>query len=141
MHDQRETRAATVIFTDDHAHEILPRLFVGDMYSCEMAARAGMSRMCVLEQPCGHDDCFHQRILDTDGKTNPEWLERASAFIVKEWMVGAARLLVHCAAGVERSPLTVAWFMGKEFGTPIDDAYAWLKSHRSFVEDRRAWLR
>lgn len=48
-------------------------------------------------------------------------------------------LLVHCMAGVERSPLTIVWYLMSK-GMTIDDAYKLVKSKRPQVEDRRQWL-
>lgn len=49
------------------------------------------------------------------------------------------KLLVHCMAGVERSPLTIVWYLTST-GLTLDEAYALVKGKRPQVEDRRAWL-
>jgi protein-tyrosine phosphatase len=50
-------------------------------------------------------------------------------------------LLVHCYAGMERSPLTLAYWL-VQTGNKEDyaEAYEFLKSIRPIVEDRTAWL-
>jgi protein-tyrosine phosphatase len=50
-------------------------------------------------------------------------------------------LLVHCWAGIERSPLTLAYWLVKSHKMAnLDEAYKFLKSKRPIVEDRREWL-
>jgi hypothetical protein len=44
-------------------------------------------------------------------------------------------------AGIERSPLTVAWYMcRRRVVADLDQAYAWLIKKRPVVQDRRMWL-
>jgi len=53
------------------------------------------------------------------------------------------QILVHCAAGIERSPLAVAWWMVTIRDHPActwDDAYKFILSKRPQVEDRRYWI-
>lgn len=50
-------------------------------------------------------------------------------------------LLVHCHGGIERSPLTVAWWLStsdREDG--LDAAYRLIRGKRPIIEDRRYWL-
>ena len=51
------------------------------------------------------------------------------------------RVLVHCGAGSERAPLTVAWFLNRRRAMSLDAAYALLKRKRPIVQDRSFWLR
>lgn len=49
-------------------------------------------------------------------------------------------LMIHCKGGIERSPLTVAYFLVKFRHYKMDDAYEFIKKARPVVEDRRTWL-
>jgi protein-tyrosine phosphatase len=50
-------------------------------------------------------------------------------------------IIVHCWAGMERSPLTLAYWLVRSKRQPnLDEAYKFLKSKRPIVEDRRSWL-
>jgi len=55
------------------------------------------------------------------------------------------RVLVHCAAGVERSPLAVSWYLlhyRSEFKfNSLEEAFALVKSKRPNVENRLDWIR
>ena len=126
----------------ESANEVLPGLWVGDANACAAAAGARFNRLCVLEDPCGVAGCEHQRILSLqDGGALPDLLDAAANIIDKRWAGLNPPLLVHCGAGVERSPLTVAWWMRRRFGFDFDRGYAWLQSRRPCVADRRLCIR
>lgn len=119
------------------AHEVLPRLWIGPQGSCD-AAPESVFRICVLEEPHSAR-CQHMRILGENGKAQISSLDLVANMIDVRFGDGW-NLLVHCGAGVERSPLAVAYWMTRRFGYSFDEAYAWLKQHRPQVEDRRVWL-
>lgn len=50
------------------------------------------------------------------------------------------RVLVHCLAGMERSPLAIAWYLYTKLGMTLDGAYELLKQKRPIVTDCRSWL-
>lgn len=49
-------------------------------------------------------------------------------------------LMIHCKGGVERSPLTLVYFLVKFRSYSVDQAYEFIKKVRPVVEDRRTWL-
>jgi protein-tyrosine phosphatase len=49
-------------------------------------------------------------------------------------------VLVHCGAGVERSPLAIAWYLSKSMGINVDAAYDIIRRVRPNVFDRQSWL-
>ncbi|MGH7901441.1 MAG: dual specificity protein phosphatase family protein, partial [Thermodesulfobacteriota bacterium] len=51
------------------------------------------------------------------------------------------KTLVHCGAGIERSPLAVVYYLCKKKGMTIEQAYKLVISKRSIVQDRRSWLK
>jgi len=69
-----------------------------------------------------------------------EKLDEAAA-IIDSYVKQNKRLLIHCFGGMERSPLTLAWYFVKsgQFKT-LDEAYVFLKSKRPVVCDRTFWL-
>jgi hypothetical protein len=126
-------------FTLD-ANLILPRLWLGDFSSCGEAQRRGFKTLCVYDCRCDHKNCHWQPIMK-------EWC-RADLFLVwkaveklSELYDSGDTVLIHCAAGVERSPLVTALWMARKFGISLDEAYAWLKDRRPVVENRQVWLR
>ena len=77
-------------------------------------------------------------------KTKPfnatiETLEAISREIDKRLAQGY-KVLVHCWAGQERSPLSITWWLRTRHGYTLDEAYALLKDKRPLVLDRRSWL-
>lgn len=79
--------------------------------------------------------------LDRSGaKVNPEALDEAVTTIAIYTKTGRA-VLVHCAGGVERSPLTVAHYLVEHEGyKDLQSAYAHLKAVRPVVSERYEWL-
>ena len=73
------------------------------------------------------------------GLANVKVLDEFADFVDKLLSEGR-KVLVHCAMGVERSPLAVVWYLHKKKGMSIPEAYAFVKSKRSVVADRTVWL-
>ena len=63
------------------------------------------------------------------------------ASIIDNGLASDRRVLVHCGAGSERAPLTIAWFLSRRREMSLDAAYDLLKRKRPIVRDRRSWLR
>jgi protein-tyrosine phosphatase len=116
--------------------EIIENLFVGDMVD----ARSGFEGLivCVLEEK------------PFDEPPNATWIPflaegirslEIAAEVIDKALAGGRRVLVHCGAGSERAPLTVAWFLNRRRTISLDEAYDLLKSKRPIVQDRRFWLR
>lgn len=51
------------------------------------------------------------------------------------------KILINCAAGVERSPLAVMWYLHRNHGDTLEQAYEFVKFKRPIVENRLAWLK
>lgn len=49
------------------------------------------------------------------------------------------KVLVHCGAGIERSPLVVAWYLHKKKGVTLDEAYCLIMKKRD-VMNRTEWI-
>ena len=65
-----------------------------------------------------------------------------AADIIERFHTQARPLLVHCGAGIERSPLAIAFWMvhRPNSGMTLDGAYGMLMTLRPIVMDRREWL-
>src|SRR5579863_8819991 len=113
--------------------EIIDNLFVGDSGD----ARAGFDGLiiCVLEEK------------PVDEPPNAVWMPfdigtlDVIASIIDQGLADDRRVLVHCGAGSERAPLTIAWFLNRRRQMSLDAAYELLKRKRPMVRDRRSWLR
>lgn len=50
------------------------------------------------------------------------------------------KVVVHCAMGMERSPLTVAWYLHTKQNKTLDEAYEMCMKTRESTIDRRSWI-
>ncbi|MAH46797.1 hypothetical protein CMI37_13290 [Candidatus Pacearchaeota archaeon] len=69
-----------------------------------------------------------------------EVLTEAARYINRIMVETDDRIVVHCAMGMERAPLTVAWYLMNEKYIGFDDAYEIIARARPIVCDRREWL-
>ena len=49
-------------------------------------------------------------------------------------------VVVHCAMGMERSVLSVVWYLHTDAGMTIDEAYDMVFAARPIAVDRRHWI-
>jgi hypothetical protein len=65
------------------------------------------------------------------------------ANIINEYLYGDdddTKVVVHCAMGIERSPLTVVWYLHKYMCLTLDEAYALVREARPVAVERRYWI-
>ena len=114
-------------------NEIIDNLFVGGLDD----AQSGFDGLiiCVLEEK------------PSDEPPDAIWIPFGigsldiTASMIDNALASGRRVLVHCGAGSERAPLTIAWFLSRRREMSIDAAYDLLKTKRPTVQDRRTWLR
>lgn len=121
-------------------------LYLGDY---EAAKAWNGPRICVYCDPPEYaGDYYHVPILSTRPKSHVDrtaiasldQLNTASDLITKI-LACDDKLLVHCMGGVERSPLTIAyWLVKTNRCTTLAGAYQSLKAIRPVVADRTSWL-
>lgn len=70
---------------------------------------------------------------------NPKQLELLATIIDSCYESGEP-LMIHCKGGIERSPLTLVYYLNQYIGYSLDEAYNFVKGKRPIVEDRRSWL-
>ena len=97
--------------------------------------------LCVLEEP--HCEQFgrsrHIHIMRANFASRIR-LNEAADYIDEE-MAKGAKLLVHCGAGMERSPLTVAWWLCRSGVTKtFPEAYKLMAQERPIVQNREFWV-
>ena len=144
-------------------NEILPGIWLGD--------REDALNWSEREEPCGivtvHED-LRDKIPKAHAipimvghfvevkpaypglKAKPQWfvdyaseaMLDAATSVMKHYQDHGIPVLVHCWAGVERSPLTMAWFLVR-YGhvKTLNEAYETIRAKRPIVEDRQHWLR
>jgi len=69
-----------------------------------------------------------------------EVLSNAARHINQVMVETEDKIVVHCAMGMERAPLTVAWYLMHDKFIGFDQAYKIIADARPIVCDRRDWL-
>jgi Predicted protein-tyrosine phosphatase len=119
--------------------QILDNLYLGNLDDA-LNAPPDFVIVCVLEyQPPNEPKGAYRFPFLEGGLANVKVLDEFADFVDKLLSEGR-KVLVHCAMGVERSPLAVVWYLHKKKGMSIPEAYAFVKSKRSVVADRTVWL-
>lgn len=67
-------------------------------------------------------------------------VEHAADLIDKVLSGKDKKVVVHCAMGMERSVLSVVWYLHKYVGMTVDQAYDFVKGVRPVAKDRRSWI-
>ena len=131
----------------DVINQITDTLYLSGMHA---AAKFDGHRLCVHEMTPTYEGQYHHiPILTTRPNSKSdrtgavasiEALDRA-ADLIGDYVSRGERLLVHCYGGVERSPLTLAWYFArsKKFDT-LQEAYDMMKAKRPVVSERFFWL-
>ena len=119
--------------------QIIDNLYLGNLDDA-LNAPPDFVIVCVLEyQPPNEPNGAYRFPFLEGGLANIKVLDEFADFVDKLLSEGR-KVLVHCAMGVERSPLAVVWYLHKKKGMSIPEAYAFVKSKRSVVADRTVWL-
>jgi Predicted protein-tyrosine phosphatase len=119
--------------------QILDNLYLGSLDDA-LNAPPDFVIVCVLEyQPPNEPKGAYRFPFLEGGLANVKVLDEFADFVDKLLSEGR-KVLVHCAMGIERSPLAVVWYLHKKKGMSIPEAYAFVKSKRNVVADRTIWL-
>jgi len=114
--------------------EIIDNLFVGGVDDAQ-SGFAGLI-ICVLEEkPMDEPPNAVCIPFMAEGVGSLDTIAAA----IDDALANGRRVLVHCGAGSERAPLTIAWFLNRRRAMSLDAAYELLKRKRPMVKDRRAW--
>jgi hypothetical protein len=126
---------------------------VGSLYLSDMLAASTFEgfRMCVHEEGQTYEGQCHflpilverpvSKLDRTGALASTKALDRA-ANLIDYHVTRGEKLVVHCQGGIERSPLTIAWYLThkvKQFAT-LSGAYAFIKQKRPVISNRLFWL-
>lgn len=156
-HDRMWTVDKPAMYCDDCAlikhdsidvvSQITDTLFLSGIVA---AGKFNGHRLCVHENTPTYGGQFHHipilakkptsSIDRTGALVDMNELNRA-ADLIQNYVDTEQRLLVHCVGGVERSPLTLAYyFLRSKQAASWEEAYKFLKSKRPVVSERLFWL-
>lgn len=126
-------------------NEIIKGLYLGDMSDAHTKGVTALSVMWSGEEGEGPFDKHIETTkwtgesIDVRTVASLEAMNEAADWI-RDHLLFPEPVLVYCAFGMERSPLTIAWYLMRHKGYTIDEAYRLLKGRRPMVQDRRHWL-
>ena len=126
--------------SDANAHEILPGLWLGNRSAALDQAwleqkQIGAVFNCTKDIPFAPGNRKLYRVPVDDNLQDDEirnlelWSWEIVHKIARE-VQGGNKVLVHCAAGMQRSAASVAMFLVSQFRCPTDEAIAYVKQRR-----------
>ena len=131
-------------FDPDEISWVTPNLGVTDWEGAEEASLTGCYVINVAPELEGVTDKFDNITIgfsDFGGLGLKIALERCANHIHNKITENPdIRIVVHCAMGMERSPLAIAWYLHRRNRISLDDAYKKLVDARPIVLDRRGWI-
>ena len=126
-------------FNIDDIHWVTPRIGITDYEGCTEAVVKGY----VVINVAGELNSSAQIQADINpnkGSCRSD-LDELAALINKILTESDdSKIVVHCAMGMERSPLTVVWYLHKYQNKTLDEAYQIVESARESTIDRRSWI-
>lgn len=115
---------------------------IGDQMDCPKWPGARINTMAP-HQLCVVPFCYPMEALELDVSREMRFplanLKRIAAKI-EERAQDKIPVLVHCVQGIDRSPLSVAYWLHRHRGFSFDDAYALVLKARPQAIDRRNWI-
>ena len=126
-------------FDIDDIHWVTDRVGITDFEGCEEAVLRNYFTINVA----GELDSSAQIQADINpgSSTVKQDLIKLAALINKVLTEDDdTKVVVHCAMGMERSPLTVVWYLHRYHDKTIDEAYEMAMNARPVVCDRRDWI-
>lgn len=125
-------------------NKIIDHLYIGSLQDAIQFRQDKLDAviLCVLENRPGNEPfkAYHIPIITESGHVHMDQLNHI-AFFLEALLKKETDVLLHCAAGMERSPLAVAYYIAYSKGISIEEAYEIVKKGRPQTMDRRVWLR
>ncbi len=134
--------------------KILDHLYLGDVHD---ARKFDGEIICTMQELLVTEPtkAYWIPIIRTSGKLNavdyivdqdvevtalPHQLDLVS-FMIEKNAKYKTDTLIHCMAGIERSPLAVVWYLHKKCDMKWDEAYDFVQEKRPEVSNRLQWLK
>lgn len=127
-------------FNIDDTHWVTDRIGITDFEGCEDAVKKGYFVINVAGELTSSAD-IQSDIDPGSGKVEKTLNKLCKIMRDKIKADNETKIVVHCAMGMERSPLTVVWYLHKYHKITISDAYKMARKARPIVLDRRDWIK
>ena len=136
---EREGRTIPDDFDIDDIHWATDRIGITDYEGCSESVLRGYLTINVAGEIDSSAD-IQADISPMSGTVKEDLTDLATFIdqILKD--NDQAKVVVHCAMGMERSPLTVVWYLHTKLGKTLDEAYDIVMKARASVVDRRSWI-
>jgi len=126
-------------FDIDEIHWVTDRIGITDFEGCSEAVVRGY----LVINVAGELDSSAQIQEDINPYSNTvkKTLNKLATLIDKTMTDDdTTKVVVHCAMGMERSPLTVVWYLHNYQDMSLDEAYQIVQAARPIAVDRRDWI-
>ncbi|MAH46708.1 hypothetical protein CMI37_12835 [Candidatus Pacearchaeota archaeon] len=136
---EREGRSIPDDFDIDDIHWVTDRVGITDFEGCSEAVIRNYFTINVA----GELDSSAQIQADIDPGSGKVQKELDTLIVLMHKALtdnDDTKVVVHCAMGMERSPLTVVWYLHKYHDKTIDEAYKMVQDARPAAVDRRDWI-
>lgn len=126
--------------------KIITNLFLGELNDVPLFVRdiPDGEILCVLEnRPMQEPSkAFQIPIIDERKGTYRVYIRQLDITFrfINRVLKDKNDLLIHCLAGQERSPLVVAYFLSRNFGITLEQAYKMVKKKRPQIFNRSDWI-
>ena len=127
-------------FDIDAIHWVTDRIGITDFEGCAEAVVRGY----LVINVAGELDSSAQVQADINPHSNnvKPILDKLAKLIDKTMADDdTTKVVVHCAMGMERSPLTVVWYLHTYQDMSLDEAYKTVQTARPVAVDRRYWIK
>ncbi|CAF1067419.1 unnamed protein product [Adineta ricciae] len=128
--------------------QIVPHIFVGNMLDSQNLDRLNQNRIthiinCTPDLPCkweGKYKYLRVDVLDLPSQNIRKHFEDVFQFIDKALRDKSSNILVHCSAGISRSPTLVLAYMIKKDRMQLDDAFTAMRQLRPIVDPNISFI-
>lgn len=136
---EEEGRTIPDDFNIDDIHWVTDRIGITDYEGCTEAVLRGYFTINVAGELQSSAD-IEAAINPHSGTVKDDLTELVALMdqVLKD--DDQIKIVVHCAMGMERSPLTVVWYLHTKLGKTLDEAYDIVMNARASVVDRRSWI-
>jgi len=139
---EREGRTIPNDFDIDDIHWVTDRIGITDFEGCAEAVLNDYFTINVAGEL--NSSAQVQADINPGSGSVKKDLTKLAALINKvltnDEVNADAKVVVHCAMGMERSPLTVVWYLHRYHDKTIDEAYDMVQNARPVAVDRRDWI-
>ncbi|CAF1163554.1 unnamed protein product [Rotaria sordida] len=128
--------------------EILPRIFVGNILDAQNLDRLNQNGITHIVNSTPdlplfwEKECQYMRVdvLDLPSENIRKYFDKTFQFIDEALHIKTNNVLVHCSAGISRSPTLVLAYMIKKYHMTLDEAFNKMRQLRQIVDPNISFI-